>query len=39
MKLQFKNIALAMVAAIALTCSNDDNNEITGEGKLKIRIR
>lgn len=39
MKLQLKNIALAMVAAIALTsCSNDDNNEITGEGNLKLEF-
>lgn len=39
MKLQLKNIAIAMVAAIALTsCSNDDNNEITGEGNLKLEF-
>jgi hypothetical protein len=39
MKLQLKNIAIAMVATIALTsCSNDDNNEITGEGNLKLEF-
>ena len=39
MKLQFKNIALAMVTAIALTsCSNDDNNDITGDGNLKLEF-
>ena len=39
MKLQLKNITIAMVAAIALTsCSNDDNNEIIGEGNLKLEF-
>jgi hypothetical protein len=39
MKLQLKNIAIAMVATIALTsCSNDDDNEITGEGNLKLEF-
>jgi hypothetical protein len=40
MKLQLKNIALAMVAAIAITsCSDDDNNnQISGEGNLKLEF-
>lgn len=40
MKLQLKNIALAMVAAIAMTsCSDDDNNnQISGEGNLKLEF-
>jgi hypothetical protein len=39
MKFQLKNIALAMVATIALTsCSNDDDNTPTGEGNLKLEF-
>lgn len=40
MKFQLKNIAIAMVAALAFTsCSNDDDNEtITGEGSLKLEF-
>lgn len=39
MKIQFKNIAIAMVAALALTsCSNDDENPTTGDGNLKLEF-
>jgi hypothetical protein len=39
MKFQFKNIAIMMVAALALTsCSNDDDNKITGEGSLNVEF-
>jgi len=40
MKFQLKNIAIAMVAALAFTsCSKDDSSEtITGEGSLKLEF-
>lgn len=39
MKFQLKNIALAIVTAIALTsCTNDDSSEIIGEGNLKVEF-
>ncbi|MFC4739597.1 MbnP family protein [Flavobacterium ponti] len=41
MKFQFKNIAIAMVATLALvSCSNDDDstNQVTGNGNLKVEF-
>jgi hypothetical protein len=39
MKFQLKNILAVTAIALAFTsCSNDDNNEITGEGRLKLEF-
>jgi hypothetical protein len=39
MKFQFKNIVAVMALTLALTsCSNDDDNTITGEGSLKVEF-